>query len=175
MALDAWLPVGFTIPDGERARVALHEGMDWQIYLSMGGGRILLAREPLAARWIESGLLDTGLLVKFSFGGEDLYALSSGSDHVLTPVEQCDSPDSKTEAVSFSGSLKASREREPEASFHDAIFAERVSRLLPTYTLSPKVGDDVVLGTWLSGGVPVSVNAFRRLRTLASWLGASKL
>lgn len=175
MALDAWLPVGFTIPDGERARIALHEGIDWQIYLAMGGGRILLARESLATRWLASGLLDADLLAKFSFGGEEFYALTSSSDYVLAPVAECDSPDNKNEALSFAGTLKASREKDAESAFHDAIFAERVSRLLPTYTLSPKVGDDVVFGTWLSGGVPVSVNAFRRLRTLTSWLGASNL
>ena len=31
MALDAWLPIGFKLPDGAKARVALFEGADWQI------------------------------------------------------------------------------------------------------------------------------------------------
>lgn len=175
MALDAWLPVGFSTPDGERARIAVHEGLDWQIYLAIGGGRILIAKDSLVVRWVASGLLDEELIARFAFGGESFGAISSGADHVLAPISECDSPNNKIEALSFAGTLKTSRQKDAESSFHDALFVERISRLLPTFTLSPKVGDDIVFGTWLSGGVPVSVKAFRRLRSLTSWLGASHL
>jgi cell division protease FtsH len=48
MAIDAWLPVGFIAPDVERARLALQDGLDWQIYETQGGGRILFAKSQLA-------------------------------------------------------------------------------------------------------------------------------
>jgi cell division protease FtsH len=31
MALDAWLPIGFKLPDGAKGALALFEGPDWQI------------------------------------------------------------------------------------------------------------------------------------------------
>lgn len=175
MALDAWLPVGFSTPDGERARLALHEGTDWQIYEAQGGGRILVTKQLLAARWIESGLLDASQIRSFEFGGEKYCEFSSGIDHVLAPVIESNSPESKNEALSFAESLKATRDIDATSSVHDAIYVERLSRLLPTYSLSARISDDVVFGTWLTGGVPVSVQSFRRLRTLTNWLGASHL
>jgi len=175
VALDAWLPVGFSTPDGERARLALHEGTDWQIYEAQGGGRILVTKQLLAARWIESGLLDASQIRSFEFGGEKYCEFSSGIDHVLAPVVESNSPESKNEALSFAESLKATRDIDATSSVHDAIYVERLSRLLPTYSLSARISDDVVFGTWLTGGVPVSVQSFRRLRTLTNWLGASHL
>ncbi|MEQ1814794.1 MAG: ATP-binding protein [Candidatus Nitrotoga sp.] len=175
MALDAWLPVGFSTPDGERARLALHEGTDWQIYEAQGGGRILVTKQLLAARWIESGLLDASQIRSFEFGGEKYCEFSSGIDYVLAPVIESHSPESKNEALSFAESLKATRDIDATSSVHDAIYVERLSRLLPTYSLSARISDDVVFGTWLTGGVPVSVQSFRRLRTLTNWLGVSHL
>lgn len=175
VALDAWLPVGFSTPDGERARLALHEGTDWQIYEAQGGGRILVTKQLLAARWIESGLLDASQIRSFEFGGEKYCEFSSGIDHVLAPVIESNSPENKNEALSFAESLKATRDIDATSSVHDAIYVERLSRLLPTYSLSARISDDVVFGTWLTGGVPVSVQSFRRLRTLTNWLGASHL
>lgn len=175
MAIDAWLPVGFSTPDGERARLALHEGTDWQIYEAQGGGRILVAKSVLAARWIESALLDASQIRSFRFGGEEYCEFSSGIDYVLAPVIESNSPESKNEALSFAESLKATRDIDVTCSVHDAIYVERLSRLLPTYSLSARVSDDVVFGTWLTGGVPVSVQSFRRLRTLTNWLGVTHL
>ena len=57
MALESWLPVGFTLPDGAKVRVALFEGTDWQIYETAGGGRALVAQDTLAQRWLDSGLI----------------------------------------------------------------------------------------------------------------------
>jgi len=48
MALEAWLPVGFQLPDGARVRIALFDGADWQICETMGGGRALIAQDTLA-------------------------------------------------------------------------------------------------------------------------------
>ncbi|EKD63175.1 MAG: hypothetical protein ACD_51C00325G0002, partial [uncultured bacterium] len=175
MAIDAWLPVGFTTTDGERTKFALQEGLDWQIYESQGGGRILITKTRLAKRWFEIGLVEKNQMQEFSFGEEDYCELSSGVDYILASIEDTKSPDNKNEALSFADSLRATREIDQESPLQDAIFAEKISRLLPTYSLSARVNDDVVFGTWLTGGVPVSVKSFRRLRSLMSWLGAPHL
>lgn len=169
VALDAWLPVGFSTPDGEKARLALHEGADWQIYEAQGGGRILVTKSVLAARWIKSGLLDASQIRSFDFGGELYYEFSSGNNYILAPVAESNSPESKNEALSFAESMRATRDIDATSSVHDGIYVERLTRLLPTYSLSARVSDDVVFGTWLTGGVPVSVQSFRRLRTLTKF------
>lgn len=175
MPVDAWLPVGFVAPDGEIVSIPLYEGIDWQIYKSQGGGRVLVAKATLAQKWISSGLLSSNYLNEFTFGKDLLYELSSGVNHILMPVAECKSPDTKNEVLSFAEALRGTRKIDKENSIHDAIYVERISRLLPTYSLSTRVSDDIVYGAWLTGGVPISINSFRRLSTLVSWMGASHL
>lgn len=175
MALDAWLPVGYKLPDGAKARVAMFEGKNWQIFETQGNGRALVAHDELARRWIETGLVDPGLFSFFDFGDQRLWAISCGSSQLLCPVTEGKSPDTKAEALSFALALKATREIDPESPLQDALYVEKISRLLPTYSISSRTDDDVVLGFWLTGGASVSAKSFRRLRQTMSWLGAGHL
>jgi chromosomal replication initiation ATPase DnaA len=175
MALDSWLPVKFGTPDGPVLRRAVAEGVDWQIYETTDEGRALVAKEDLARRWIEAGLVEEGAVAPFSFGGEQYRALCCSKSHKLAPIGKDCAPQSKSEALACSDAFGATRRIETEASLHDAVYVERYSRLLPTYSLTPRVEDDVVFGTWLSEGVPVSVHSFRRLRSLVGWLGEPQL
>src|SRR3546814_16292893 len=72
MALDAWLPIGFKLPDGAKARVALFEGADWQILETQGGGRALVVRDALADHWLDAGLIDDGTFTAFQFGDQQI-------------------------------------------------------------------------------------------------------
>lgn len=175
MPIDAWLPVRFELPDGGRVRTALHDAPDWQIFELRGGGRALVVKASLASRWLDAGLIEAGHFSQFSFGGDQYYEVSSGADRNLAPLAACKTPDSKSEALAFADALRTARELDPDSALQDGIYVEKLSRLLPTYSLAPRVGDDVVLGSWLTGGVPVSVSAFRRLRPLVGWLGEQHL
>ena len=109
MALDAWLPVGYKLPDGAKAHVAVFEGTDWQIIETQGNGRALVAQYELALRWIDAGLIDLSLFSAFDFGEQRLCAISCGSSQLLCPVTEGRSPDTKAEALSFALALKATR------------------------------------------------------------------
>jgi cell division protease FtsH len=71
--------------------------------------------------------------------------------------------------------LKATRDFDVESPLQDALYVEKISRLLPTYSISSRIDDDVVLGFWLTGGASISPKSFRRLRQTVSWLGARHL
>lgn len=175
MVLESWLPVGFKLPDGAKMRVALFEGTDWQIHETMGGGRALVVQDSLAQHWIESGLIDEGTLEAFQFGDRQLRAISSAPSQTLCPVSEGNSPDNKSEALAFALALKATRDIDAESALQDALYVEKITRLLPTYTISSRAGDDVVLGYWLTGGTNIPATSFRRLRQSMSWLGAGHL
>lgn len=175
MALDAWLPVGYKLPDGAKARVAVFEGINWQIFETRGNGRALVAHDELTRRWIDTGLIGPGLFSSFDFGDQRLWAISCGSSQLLCPVTEGRSPDTKAEALSFALALKATRGIDPESPLQDALYVEKISRLLPTYSISSRTDDDVVLGFWLTGGASISAKSFRRLRQTMSWLGAGHL
>lgn len=175
MTLDAWLPVGHKLPDGAKSMVALFGGSGWQILQTQGDGRALLVSDELADRWIKTGLLEEGSLTPFKFGNQRLRSVSCGSSQVLCPVSDGKSPDTKNEALAFALALRATRAIDKESPLQDALYVEKISRLLPTYSISSRTDDDVVLGYWLTGGASVSVKSFRRLRQMLSWMGASNL
>ena len=90
-------------------------------------------------------------------------------------VSDCRSPNTKTEALSFALALKATRGIDTESPLQDAIYVEKISRLLPTYSISSRTDDETVLGYWLTGGAAVSAKSFRRLRHMLSWMRAEHL
>ncbi len=175
MLLDSWIPVGYTLPDGVKVRAALFGGANWQIYQSQVGGRSLVAQGELASRWIDTGLIAQASLGFFDFGDQRYWSISCEADQVLCPIVDGDSPDTKAEAVSFALSLKATRDIDSDTPLQDALYVEKISRLLPTYSLTARTDDDVVLGYWLTGGATVSAKSFRRLRQTMSWLSANHL
>lgn len=175
MALDAWLPIGFKLPDGAKARVALFEGADWQILETQGGGRALVASEALAQHWLDAGLIDDGTLNSFQFGEQQLRSISCGPSQTLCSVTEAKSPDNKADALAFALALKATRDIDADSALQDALYVEKITRLLPTYSISTRTGDDVVLGYWLTGGASIPATSFRRLRKTMSWLEANHL
>lgn len=175
MTLDAWLPVGHKLPDGARTVIALFGGSGWQIIETQGEGRALLVHDDLADRWVKAGLIDEGTLTRFEFGRQKLRSISCGPSQVLCPVSDGRSPDTKSEALAFATAMRTTRAIDKESPLQDALYVEKISRLLPTYSISSRTDDDVVLGYWLTGGASVSVKSFRRLRQMLSWMGASNL
>ena len=161
MALDAWLPIGFKLPDGAKVRAALFEGTDWQIYETMGGGRALVVLAALAQHWQDAGLVEDGTLNAAQFGDRQLRSISSAPSQTLCPVSEGKSPDNKSEALSFALALKATRDIDAESPLQDALYIEKITRLLPSY--------------WLTGGTNIPATSFRRLRQSMSWLGAGHL
>lgn len=175
MAKDLWLPKGFELPDGSKIRSLLYSGDEWQIFDTNGSNNILLTRPELARKWYELGFLDESLFGYVTFGNESFRSLSSPKKYILAAVENGKSPESKVDALAFAFALKESRKLSEDASFHDAIYVEQYSRLLPAWTLTPHVDDDVVLGTWITGGVVISTKSFRRLTNLTGWMPAGDL
>lgn len=129
-----------------------------------------MVKNSLHDRWVHSNLLEEGLFEHFTFGGAAFYGISGPSDQLLVEVKECRSPNNKIEALVFAQAIRATRRIDAESSLHDGILVERYSRILPTYTLSPRVEDEVVLGTLLTGGIPVSVKSFRRLKSCLTWI-----
>ena len=170
MAKDLWLPKGYELPDGSKVRSLLYSGDEWQIFDTNGSNNILLVRPELARKWNEVGFLGESLFEDVTFGSESFRSLSSHKKYALSPVENGLSPESKVDAMAFAYALKESRKLSEDASFHDATYMEQYSRLLPSWTLTPHVDDEVVLGTWITDGVVISTESFRCLTSLTGWM-----
>lgn len=175
MIKDLWLPMGYDLPNGTKIRGLLYGGEEWQIFKTTESKICLLVQPTLVKKWGEHGFLDVFLFEDVYFGNKSFGFLSSPKNYILAPVENGKSPESKVDAIAFASALKESRKCNDEASFHDAVYVEQYSRLLPVWTLTPHVDDDVVLGTWITGGVVVSTESFRRLNNLAGWMSTCDL
>src|SRR5262249_2898025 len=68
MAADAWLPIGFALPDGCRLSAILHAGPDWQILAADQERRALIVQPFLLDRWVAGGLLHADWAQKLKFG-----------------------------------------------------------------------------------------------------------
>jgi cell division protease FtsH len=170
MSIDRWFPINYELPDGLKLRKIESADDEWQLYSVGQGSRLLIVKSELGKRWISEKLIDEAFLKEIKFGKDTYLSIESGRDQLLAPVTEFILPETKADAVSFSISMHQTRKIVEDASFHDAIYAERLSRLLPTWSVSEKVSDDHVLGRWLTGGVAVSASSFRRMTKLLGWL-----
>lgn len=175
MAKDLWLPKGYELQGGSKIRSLLYSGDEWQIFDTNSSNNILLARPELAKKWVDSGFLEESLFVVVAFGNESFRCLTSHKKYTLSAVENGKSPETKLDALAFAFALKASRRLTEDASFHDAVYVEQYSIMLPTWTPTQHVADEVVLGTWITGGIVISTESFRRLTNLAGWMPACDL
>ena len=170
MENERWFPLKHELPDGSRLGQLLHSGCGWQIYRLDNKKSMLIVQRTLANRWTESKLLPDTVWDSFSFGQDHYRAITSEPQHRLEPVAANHAPGSKADALSFALSLRETRKIDADVPLHDAIYMERYSRLLPTWTSSEGSTDEEILGQWLTGGVSIPATSFRRLSTLLGWL-----
>ena len=175
MLNERWFPLNYVLPDGYKLGRLLYSGSEWQVYCLDVENSILIVRSHLANRWVESKLIPDTILEFVLFGNEDFRAICSGPGKRLEPVYQNKSPNTKADGLSFALSLRETRKISAEILLHDAIYVERYSRLLPTWTVSEASADEVVLGRWLTGGMSIPATSFRRLSSLLVWLSLGDL
>ena len=171
MPKERWFPAKHHLPDGSTLGRLLSSGPDWQIYRLDKDSSILIVCDSLADRWVELNLLPDTVLASFTFGKEEYRATTSGSGQRLEPVAKGGSPDTKADGLAFALSVRETRKIVAEEPLHDAIYLERYSRLLPTWTVSEGSTDEEIVGRWLTGGVTIPATSFRRLSSLLGWLG----
>jgi cell division protease FtsH len=175
MTLDPWLPIGTPITQDIRAGRVIETGDDWQILAVKDGSRALLTRASLAERWISSGIVRDGEMQPFQFGEASFRVIYSESQHTLSSLAKCHSPMDKVEALAFASAIRATRSVDGISSLEDGIYIEKLSRVLPVYDGPVGADDAYVLGSWMTGGLRVSVSPVSRISGLLSWLSPEQL
>lgn len=170
MATKNWMPRGFVLSDGSRVKKLLASTDDWQITSTSTEGFALVVKPLLRDKWIEAGIIGSGLFSDIEISNNSYAVFSGKHGYLISSVQQGPYPNTNIEARVFAISLRETRKIMSNISLHDAVYIEQISRLLPTYTISERLDDQTVLGTWLSAGVRVSTNSFRRLCKLLDWM-----
>lgn len=175
MIVDAWLPIGYVLPDGSVMRSVLESGPEWQVLECEQDRRALVVGISLFKKWVAIKIIAESCAGFAEFAGRKLAVIVSQPDHNLYCLTNSRSPSSLAEAVSFASALKETRAIEPQASLDNGIYLERFSRVLPVVGGAAGVDDGTVLGVWLSGGLNLSVFPLERFQRVVSWLGKEDL
>ncbi len=171
---DSWLPLKFDI-DGKKLERQLYVGSKWQIYEMDDGSQSILALKDLAEKWIEKGFLDSTAFQTINFGNQTIYALNVTGEAFLFPLNDSTYPESLNDALAFAHAMRRTRTIDNESPVHDAIYIEKLSLLLPTWSVSEQKNDAQVLGEWLTSGVNISTDSFKRLSSFITWLDRESL
>ncbi len=162
------LPMHYNIDKSISLGRLLFGTEEWHIYSLDQGGLGLFTSESLYQRWIDDKIAENGMFTHFRFGKKILYYALTPPDSMIMPVDRFIGERDKNGAIAFASAIRETRKREASVPLHDAIYVEKLSRFFPTYTLTEPLSDKVILGAWLTGGVHISADSFRRMGFLTS-------
>lgn len=153
----------------------MYSGADWQILESQGHARLLVCANALLARWLADDLIDAGAFASFQFGALTYHYLLSHRDSILAPVVDCRAARSSEDALAFAQAIGITRSIAPTGGLKDGVFVEKHSRILPGYTATAEEADELLLGKWLTGGLPILAGDMSKLSQTVTWLDRKTL
>lgn len=170
MYTDPIFPLKYELVSGVKTGPILSVGSDWQIIKSTGlAKKVLVVSLDLSEKWLDVGLLDNAQIEHVQFG-DKRYDLILSDDRILAPTFVCPEPNDKFEAVGFATAMRRTRQKEKNAKLSGGIYCEKYAVILPVPFTEEILTDDVLLGSYLSGGVSVSCFSERRLLSLVPWM-----
>ena len=175
MQKDAWFPLHHEIISGIKVGRILHLGNNYQILDASGKVKKILVAMPLLADfWMDNKFTEIDSERVIHFGGSKYYYVTS-DERVIAPLDACPMPGDKDEALGFAYAMRRARDRNATISFVGSIYYEKMAILLPVPGCEETLTDDVLLGSYLTGGVRVSCHTERRLFSLVPWLTPDNL
>jgi hypothetical protein len=166
MKKESWLSPSFKIPSAGTARSLLFSGKKWQIHSDSLSNLILLASPELMGSWTEKELINVKdvEVLDLSVETNNYKYIISPKNEILSPLSKGDIPLKREWAQSVAQAFRATRRLESQKSLAGGIFSSHLKIILPTSEKSrDEKGDDIVFGTFLAGGQPISTRNFQSL------------
>lgn len=137
-----YLAEGYALPFGIRVGEIEDESDCFELYVSEDGSYYILAVEDsLAGRWIESGLLSKDDFMKLEVKGISVNLLFSKTTSKISRLTSLRNDSSCRFAMALYAAFVKTRARDLDSNLRDGIYIERLSVILPTYSLVGKVSD----------------------------------
>lgn len=169
------MPSRYRTPQGSVIRRCLAKGDDWQIYDCGSDYRVLAVHQETAAGWVAVGLMPDAEVHRVSVSGQKIALVEGGVGCRVDALCLPNAAESVSEAEAFAVALRESLRVDPGMDTSDAVYVERLSRVLPTTAVGEQLSPDRLLGVFITGGVDISVRSSRRLLCLAPWLSMDGL
>ena len=156
-------PRNYLLTKGVILRGLLRAGESWQIYLTQNQARVLVVTAELHEFWKNLGIIDETLFKYYLFNKTPYFFFYSDEEYDLSCISEIRDFVTPEEALSYAIALKETRNILPVISLRNGIFIERISRILPMINEVEPISDEIILGTWLTGGLVVPANSTRRM------------
>lgn len=170
-----WFPRNYKLTDGVILKAPLSKGGLWQIYASHNNAKTLIVKATLFEYWKELHLVSAADFHCFLFDDDLYFCLYSSEEYEVACISVIRDFVSADEGLSYAYALKETRKIIPSATLKNGLFVERISRILPMPDELEQIADDVVLGTWLTGGLEISATAMRRMQQVQPCLSGEEL
>src|SRR3546814_7804171 len=107
MAIDPWLPRGFSPKAGMVLQRCLFAEDRWQIYDTSNNGRVLVAEAGFANQWLADGLLTGTEVDGFAYGSQRFVLVLGGRNYRLEPVDETETPDDFTDCQALVAAVRS--------------------------------------------------------------------
>lgn len=160
-------PIGYELCSGVFYKASEQSATNWQI-IKQNDYNLLIVKEDLYIKWLEFGLLKDFMYKIIAFMGENFMLIISQRDNIICHLEHFHIYIDDNEAISFGLALEQSRKILGEdIALQDGIFVEKYSLILPTFSTIESIGDDLLLGKWVTGGINVPITSTKRIAQLS--------
>lgn len=160
---NAIFPRNYLLTKGVILRGLLRAGESWQIYLTQNQARVLVVTAELHEFWKNLGIIDETLFEYYLFNKTPYFFFYSDEEYDLSCISEIRDFVTLEEALSYAIALKETRNILPVIPLRNGIFIERISRILPMINEVEPISDEIILGTWLTGGLVVPASSTRRM------------
>ena len=169
--MEQWLPRGTSVTAEKRIKKMMSASEDWQIYSTNQGTYVLAVTSSLYKEWIDSYNLPEGI---FS-DANDYKIFCSSSNYLISSLDKGPYPKNNGQVEAFSIAFNTATKLFPNVDLCDAVYIEEYSLILPGIQSIKAPNNECIYGKWLTGGVNISANAFKRISQFMSWLPVEAL
>ncbi len=172
---DIVFPKNYVISEDVILKKLHSKGEAWQIYTLHNDTKALIVTAELYEFWKKHGLVHKHHFSYFLYEDILCFCFLSHEDYELLSTEKLHDFVTSARGLSYAIALKETRKLIPDISLKNGIFAERISRILPMLNEIESVSDEIILGTWLTGGLAVPATSYRRMLQVQPRINAEEL
>ena len=164
--MEQWLPRGTSVTNEKRIKKMITASKDWQIYSTNQDSYVLAATRSIYKEWTDNFSLPEGIFTE----SNDYKVFCSSGNYLISSLDKGPYPENNGQVEAFSIAFNTTLKLFPDTDLQDAVYIEEYSLILPGAQSCELTKKECVYGKWLTGGVNISANSFKRIVQFMSWM-----
>ena len=169
--MEQWLPRGTSVTKEKRIKKMITASKDWQIYSTNQDSYVLAATRSIYKEWIYNYSLPEGICIDYN----NYKVFCSTGNYLISSLDKGPYPNDSVQVEAFSIAFNTALKLFPDMDLQDAVYIEEYSLILPGAQSCELTKKECVYGKWLTGGVNISANSFKRIVQFMSWMPVAAL